>query len=133
MSTLRTGIVGIVIALVVGAAVGPVAHADFRCRAVRYITLQPEPDAPFRMFGRAEIDQCYGMSFLRVTPRGDAPDGTGLTPAFTSLEPYLGNPITVLGHRADGVTGPDAIFDDPTGRTLVIFDDSFTPIASGMF
>lgn len=111
----------------------PAAHADFRCRSVRSIRLQPDPSAPFQITGRAEIDQCYGMSFLRVTVQGNVPDGTGLTPAFQSLEPYLGNTFYTMSHRGDGVSGPDGIFDNPAGRTLVLFDDAFNPIASATF
>lgn len=119
--------------LLAGATLAPDANAGFCCPTVQAIKLVADASSPFKLRGRAEIDQCYGMSFLRVTVEGNAPDGTGMTPGFQSLEPYLGNAFTMTRRHGESVSGLDGILDNITGRTLVIFDAAFNVLLAGTF
>lgn len=109
------------------------AHAGFYCRTVRSVPLKPvDPTAVVLRRGFAEIDECFGLSFLRVRVFGPVPDGTAFAVALPGLEPILGDFFSITGGRADslleGLTSAGV-----TGREVDVLDESFTPVLSGQF
>ena len=126
-------------AAIAALAVGGMAHprsaqAGFYCRAVKTIPLRrADPTAPVTLTrGFAEIDECLGMSFLRVRVFGNVPDGTAYAIALPAAEPILGDFFSIMGHRADSVI-PQIAAATVAGRTIDIVDDGFTPVLTGQF
>jgi hypothetical protein len=115
------------------AAGAPTARADFRCRSVRSIRLVPvDPTARVLSRGHAEIDQCVGLTFLRVTVRGRVPDQTSFVAGIPGIEPILGDVFAVV--RGRGETTIEGIgLETVTGREIAVYDESFTQVLTGRF
>ena len=134
MTNTKRGLLAGAIALALGMVLTTSGSsvAGFCCPSVKTISLQPIAGAPVKVRGMAEIDECLGMSFLRIVVRARVADGTGFIPAFPSLNPLLGEWFYTTAGRAETVW-QNLTLGEVTGRELVIMDDTFTPVASGQF
>ena len=103
----------------------------FCCRPLREIRLQPV-DPASRLRGRAELDDCFGVSLLRVRVYGPLPDGTQLIPVFPGLQPLIGDWITMTG-RAGETIWEGLTLDTIAGRPFAVSDDTFTEVLTGQF
>jgi hypothetical protein len=105
----------------------------FCCPAVKTIHLTPSIEGrALKLHGKAEINQCYGLSFLHITLSGNVPDGTQFIPVFRSKQPVMGDWFTMTNQHGDtvmeAITLPSVI-----GKTLSITDASYTDLLTGRF
>ncbi len=116
------------------ALVGAPANASgFVCHAVKVIQLTPTPDgAALHLRGRAEIDECFGLSFLHVVVRGGAPANTTLYPVFPGRQPIIGEAFNFANGKAETVS-PDIFLNSITGRPFSVTDTNFTELLTGQF
>jgi hypothetical protein len=131
MRSSRTALV--LVATLAALLVAPAAHAGFYCRTVRSIPLEPvDPTAIVLRRGFAEIDECFGLSFLRVRVFGAVPGGTSFAVTLPGLEPILGDFFSLTRGRGDslleGLTNPGL-----AGREVDVVDEGFSPVLSGQF
>lgn len=120
--------------LALAVASGPATAAGFCCRPSKMIRLLPTADglAQGMVSGTAEIDECLGMSFLRIVAYGRVPNGTQLIPVLPGLEPLIGDWFTMMNGRGESVM-PEMDASRVIGRSLDIVDESFTPLLTGQF
>lgn len=110
----------------------------FCCPQVYTVQLLPVDSAARpRLSGYAEINECRGMSFLRIVIRGYAPDGTVFIPTIPGAEPLIGEWFSMLNHRGETIWQNVTSYGVPAGglagRTLSIDDENFTPVLTGTF
>ena len=129
-TTMMAGTALLALALV---AAAPTARADFRCRSIRGIKLVAvDPTARVLSRGHAEIDQCVGLTFLRVTVRGRVPDQTSFVAGVPGIEPILGDFFPVIRGRGE-TTIEGVALETVTGREIAVYDESFTQVLTGRF
>jgi hypothetical protein len=126
---IRAALVAVAFGSILGGT--PRRASAFCCPPVRTITLQAA-DPTLHVRGSAEIDECLGMSFLRIKVVGRIADGTQYIAVFPGREPLLGDWFTMMGGRGETVW-QGITLDFVTGRTLEVTDDSFMPVLTGQF
>jgi len=135
MKRIHTLIVASAVVFAIGLALRvPQAAAGFCCKSSQAIKLvSTDPTIPLRLKrGMAEIDECLGMSFLRVTVSGNVPDGSAFVVSIPGREPILGEFFSVIaGHGETVLQG--IMLGSITGRVVEVSDDTFTPVLTGQF
>ncbi len=120
----------------------PTKAEAFYCPAVKTVDLTPvSPPIRPRVFGRAEISECFDLSFLHIVVRANVADGTQLMAVIRATSPYgqplLSDWITMTTNRGtilwQGATSPGIPNGGLTGRTLEIVDSNFTTLAQATF
>jgi hypothetical protein len=122
--------IGMLAFVLVGAAL-PESAGAFCCPAVREVELSSVA-LGVRASGRAEINECLGMSFLHVVVRGRFADGTELIPVLVGSEPIMGTWFTTTGGKGEGVM-ESLTLAQVTGRSIAIMDTNYTEVLHGQF
>jgi hypothetical protein len=110
----------------------------FCCPQVYTVQLLPvDPTVRPRLSGYAEINECLGMSFLRIVIRGNTPDGTQLIPTIPGRQPLIGEWFTMTSHRGEtvwqNITTYGVLAGGLAGRVIEIDDFNFNPVLTGTF
>lgn len=128
----------LVVAISIGGSFAPSIASAFCCPAVVVVKLIPvDPVATPGLRGYAEVDECLGMSFLRIIVKGNVPDGTVYTPAFRSLNPQMGEVFAMARRRGETLWQGISEYGMPSGglsgMTLSIMDADFQDVLTAQF
>lgn len=135
------GLVAIAGYLAATAAEAGAPAGGFCCRPSRSIRLVPTEAGVVAgmVYGTAEIDECLGLSFLRVVAVGRVPDQTLVIPVLPSaIQPTIGDWITMNVVGRQGIAKGEGVLPEITaafvaGRELDVTDSNFEPLLVGQF
>lgn len=105
----------------------------FNCPAVKKVHLRPTAEGlALGVHGRAEICECFGLSFLYVKVIGPVPDGTTFIPVIRGAEPVMGDWFSITSTRAETVIESITLIQ-MKGQTVAVDDVNFVDILTGTF